>query len=50
MLKGVKIVRVPIDGLILNWLELEYPGRCDLTDLGSVGEFIGRLLSSSARA
>jgi hypothetical protein len=47
---GKRLARVPVDATVLNWLEQHYPGRCNLDDLSSVGELIGRILEASARA
>jgi hypothetical protein len=47
--KGIKIARVPVDAVILNWLEQQYPGKCDVEDLDDVGRLIGAVLRASAR-
>jgi hypothetical protein len=48
--KGIVIVRVPIDGEVMNWLlRLGYCDEHDLDDLDQLGTKIGQALSASAK-
>jgi hypothetical protein len=47
--EGRRIVRVAIDGSVLNWLERHYSGQCDLGNLDDVGRLPGEILESSAK-
>jgi hypothetical protein len=47
--EGKRLVRVPVDALVLNWLGRHYPGKFDPDDLCSVGALIGAILQASAR-
>jgi hypothetical protein len=46
---GKRLVHVPVDAAILNWLQRHYPGQCNSDDLADVGRLIGAILAASAR-
>ena len=43
------MVRVRIDGAVLDWLSKHYRGKFNPDDLASVGALIGEILEISAR-
>ena len=43
------VVRVRIDGAVLDWLSKHYRGKFNPDDLASVGALIGEILEISAR-
>jgi hypothetical protein len=48
--KSIKVVRVPIDGEIMNWLLRHgYCSESDLENLDQLGRKIGAVLAVSAR-
>jgi hypothetical protein len=48
--EGKRLVRVPVDAAVLNWLGRHYPGKFNPDELSSVGALIGAILQASARA